>query len=178
MTGESYGKLGPRFRDKAANAYQKIVRDYPLSARVDEAKDRLKSMEKEIPDPDPIAIARMKYEKENYVKPGMMAPFWGVFRKSPDVSLAAKSGNPAVTSLRPTIPVSIPSAETATGGATADIQVGTVGPNSALDTQPDARAGQPAAGTPGAAESKPAATPEAEPQQAEQKGKKQKKARK
>ena len=90
--------------------------------------------------PDPIAIARMKYEQENYIKPGMMAPFWGVFRKSPDVNLAAKSGNPAVTSLRPSIPVSVPSAELSAGGATADIQVGTVGPNSALDTPRDARA--------------------------------------
>ncbi|MCC6589431.1 MAG: outer membrane protein assembly factor BamD [Bryobacterales bacterium] len=144
MVGESFGKLGPRFRDRSANAYQKIVRDYPLSARVDEAKNRLKEMEKEIPDPDPVALARMKYEKENYIKPGMMSPFWGIFRKSPDVSLAAKSGNPALTGLRPGIPVSVPSAETAgAAGATADVTVSTVGPNSALDTKPDARANTP-----------------------------------
>jgi len=178
MTGESYGKLGPRFRDKTIGAYQKIVRDYPLSARVDEAKDRLKTMEGEIPEPDPIAIARMKYEQENVVKQGMMAPFWGVFRKSPDVSLAAKSGNPAVTSLRPSIPVSVPSAEIAAGGATADIQVGTVGPNSALDTQPDARANQPQSGASTTTAEQPAAAPAPAPPPAEQKGKKQKKAKK
>lgn len=179
MTGESYGKLGPRFREKTVSAYQKIVRDYPLSLRVDEAKDRLKSLEAEIPDPDPIAIARMKYEKENYIKPGMMSPFWGIFRKSPDVSLAAKSGNPALTSLRPSIPVSVPSAETAAGGATADIQVGTVGPNSALDTQPDARANPPQAGATATQGQQPAAaSSSSESQQPEQKGKKQKKAKK
>lgn len=177
MTGESYGKLGPRFREKTVSAYQKIVREYPLSARVDEAKDRLKSLEAEIPDPDPIAIARMKYEKENYLKPGMMSPFWGIFRKSPDVTMAAKSGNPALTSLRPSIPVSVPSAETAGGGATADIQVGTVGPNSALDTQPDARANQPQSGAAAQGE-QPAAAAPAESQPVEQKGKKQKKAKK
>lgn len=177
MTGESYSKLGPRFREKAALAYQKIVRDYPLSDRVDEAKERLKSMEKEIPDPDPLAIARMKYEKENYVKPGMMAPFWGIFRKSPDVSLAAKSGNPALTSLRPSIPVSVPSTEAGAEGATADVTVSTVGPNSALDTQPDARANPPGSQTPAAAAP---AQPEASPAAAEpeRKGKKSKKAKK
>lgn len=141
MVGESYGKLGPRFKDRSAQAYQKIVRDYPLSARVDEAKNRLKGMEKEIPEPDPVALARMKYEKENALKPGMMSNFYGIFRKSPDVHLAAKSGNPALTSLRPNIPVSVPTTETAAGATTNEVTVGTVGANAALDTNPDARKG-------------------------------------
>src|SRR5262245_58223581 len=72
LTGESYGKLGDRFKDRSVTAYQRIVRDYPLSQWVDEAKDRLKTMEKEIPEPDPTAVARMKYEQENMQKTGMM----------------------------------------------------------------------------------------------------------
>ena len=170
MTGESYNKLGPRFRGRSITAYQKIVRDYPLSARVDEAKNRLKEMEADIPDPDPVALARMKYEKENYVKPGMMSPFWGIFRKSPDMALAAKSGNPALTALRPNIPVSVPGTETAgPGGVTADVTVSTVGADSALDTRPDARANAPGTAeqpATGSAETSPAPATAAQPQEA------------
>ncbi len=141
MVGQSYEKLGPRFKDRAASSYQRIVRDYPLSAFVDRAKDQLKTMEKEIPEPDPVAVARMKFEKENYVKPGMLSPFWQMFTKGPSLDNAAKSGQPAMTSLRPVIPVSVPSAETGTGD-TADVTVTQVdGSNAALDKQPDARLG-------------------------------------
>jgi len=144
MTGESYGKLGPRFQAQAVQAYQRIVRDYPLSPWVDRAKERLKEMEKDIPEPDPVAVARMKYEKENYVKPGLLSPFWGMFRKSPDMRAAAKSGNPAMGPLRPSIPVSVPSADTAAAGAgaTAEVTVDTIGAaTSELDRKPDARLG-------------------------------------
>ena len=36
--GDSYCKMGPRFADKSAAAYAKIVKDYPLSPYADEAK--------------------------------------------------------------------------------------------------------------------------------------------
>ncbi|MGH9659140.1 MAG: outer membrane protein assembly factor BamD, partial [Bryobacteraceae bacterium] len=106
--GESYLKMGDRFVDKQASAYTRIVRDYPLSARVDEAKKRLESLERPIPEPDPIAYARMKYELENHDKASMMSHFWGIFKKGPDVRQAAKSGTPAMEGLRPTIPATVP----------------------------------------------------------------------
>src|SRR6266851_1507481 len=36
--GDSYSKMGARFADKSAAAYAKIVKDYPLSPYVDQAK--------------------------------------------------------------------------------------------------------------------------------------------
>jgi outer membrane protein assembly factor BamD len=146
--GESYGKMGPRFREKSVAAYQKVVREYPLSASVDEAKRRLQAMEAEIPEADPVAYARMKYELENVTERGTMAKFWGTFSKSPDVSHAAKSGQPTMTSLRPTIPVSIPvPGATAPGAGVTDVTVSTgASDTSALDTKPDARLNQPAQG--------------------------------
>lgn len=143
--GDSYEKLGPRFRDRSAAAYARIVRDYPLSPLVEEAKKKLERMEQPIPEPDPVALARMKYELENYRKPGLMSHFWGIFRKSPDVRAAAKSGEPAVTTLRPTVPVSVPAAAEAGGGVSAEVTVSTVSDSSALDTKPDARRNPPAA---------------------------------
>ena len=71
--GDSYGHLGARFRNKAGDMYTRLVRDYPLSKYADEAKKKLKDMEREIPEADPKAAARMKYERENYKAPGMLS---------------------------------------------------------------------------------------------------------
>jgi outer membrane protein assembly factor BamD len=145
LAGESFNKLGPRFKDRAVAAYQKLVRDYPLSIRVEEAKKQLRALEAEIPEADPVAAARMKYELDNRVKPGRFSSAMGMFRKSPDVSAAAKSGNPNMNSIRPSIPVSVPTPEqiaaAAAGQATADVTATTLSGPSALDTKPDARQG-------------------------------------
>jgi len=154
LAADSYGKLGPRFREQTIAAYQRIVRDYPLSPRAEEAKRQLQSMEAEVPEADPVALARMKYEQENFEKAGLWSHAFGIFRKSPDTRTAAKSGNPAMTSLRPTIPVSVPTAEALAGGPTADVTVSTVGDTSALETKPDARQNPPKPAPPAKEEKK------------------------
>lgn len=138
--GDSYSRMGPRFRQKSIAQYQKIVREYPLSPLVEEAKKKLQEMEAEIPEPDPVAYARMKYEQENAVRKGLLGKMWGPFSKSPDVTRAAKSGEPSMERLRPTIPASVPVPAGAAGGVT-DVTISTEVPASgtALDTQPDAR---------------------------------------
>jgi outer membrane protein assembly factor BamD len=141
MLGDSYGRMGPRFRDRSADAYGRIAREYPLSAYADDAKQRLKEMEKPIPEPDPVALARQKYEIENREKPSMMSHFWGVFRRGPDVWAAARSGEPPMESMRPAIPVTVPAQ--AAGGVNADVSATTLSGPSALDTQPDARTSTP-----------------------------------
>jgi len=119
------------------------VRDYPLSSLAGDAKKRLKDMEKPIPDPDPVALARQKYEMENHGKASLMSHFWGVFRSRPDISMAAKSGQPAMDSLRPATPVTVP-VEAAGGAAGSDVTASPITGTSALDTQPDARTTKPA----------------------------------
>ncbi|MGO9094310.1 MAG: outer membrane protein assembly factor BamD [Bryobacteraceae bacterium] len=159
--GESYMKLPPKFRDKAAAAYSKLVSEYPLSSWVGDAKRRLKEMERPIPEPDPVALARQKYEMENHTKPGFMSHFWGVFRKGPDMHAAAKSGEPATESLRAQVPVSVP-VTAGSGEAGADVTASPITGPSALDTQPDARPAQQAKpGTQG--QTPPATAPPAAP---------------
>lgn len=141
--GDAYSKMGPRFRDKTAEAYARIVKDYPLSPLTEEAKKRLIAMEMPVPEADPVAYSRMKYELENREKPSLMSHVWGMFRKSPDRRAAAKSGQPAMTSLRPTIPASVPTPAAGATGVSADVTVSTVSDTTALDTQPDARLNPP-----------------------------------
>ena len=195
-TGLAYGKLGNRFRKQEGDSYARIIKDYPLSSFVDDAKKKLKEMELPVPDADPAAVARMKWEQENRQKAGMVSRSMGLLKRGPDVSNAARSGNPAMTTLRPPVPVLIPQpAAAGAPGFTGDVTATTVGSNSALDTKPDARANPPAAATdaanaPGsatpAASSAPASTPAAassgaatqDQPAADPKSKKQKKAKK
>src|SRR5215467_14223538 len=143
---DAYSHMGPRFRQKSGDALATIVRSYPLSPYVDQAKKKLGEMEMEVPQADPAAVARMKYELENRTKPGMMSRSTGWLRSSPDTSAAAKAGAPQMNNPKQNIPANVPVPAEAAGGFNGDVTVAPVNGTSALDTQPDARAAQPAAG--------------------------------
>jgi len=165
LLGESYEKMGPRFRQKAGDAYARIVREYPLSPLVDDAKKRLSAMEMAIPEADPVAYNRMKYELENRSKGSVTGAAFGFMKRGPNVRMAAKSGSPAMEPMRPTIPVSVPVPADATGGFTGDVAVQQIGgSNTALDTKPDARgAGAATSSGADAATAAPGTTPAATP---------------
>jgi outer membrane protein assembly factor BamD len=111
--GNDFSHFGARFRPRAGEAYQKIVRDYPLSKYADQAKQRLKDLEMEIPQPDPTALAHMKYEEENRTKPGILRNTFGFAISTPDHNSAAKSGAPQMNAPKASIPVSVPTPSTA-----------------------------------------------------------------
>lgn len=145
--GESYSRMGPRFRQKAATMYSRIVADYPLSARLEDAKRALTDMEMPIPKTDPTAMARAKYEEEHYHRPGMMYRSTEWMRGAPDLSDAAKEGTPTMEALKRTFPASIPlvntNGEESTGGGsgtgTTDVTAQQVNGSDALNSNPDAR---------------------------------------
>jgi outer membrane protein assembly factor BamD len=173
MLGDSYSRMGDRFEDRAAAAYARIIKDYPLSDRAQAAKEKLVALNKPVPQADPVAYARMKYEIENRNNPRFISHIWDAFRKSPDMSLAAKSGTPAMTGMRPTIPASVPQPQGTATGVGSDVTVTPVSNSSELDNRPDARLNPPApagggtaaATTPPAGDqaAKPAAAPAGQP---------------
>ncbi|MEO8049740.1 MAG: outer membrane protein assembly factor BamD [Acidobacteriota bacterium] len=153
MDGDAYSRLGTRFRAKAGEAYARIVREYPLSPYADQAKKKLQEMEMPVPEADPTAVARMKFEAANRVEPSKFHKLTDFIRRNPDMSEAAKSGPPTMEAPEREIPVTVPvTAEVGTPGFTGDVTVAPVTGNSALDTQPDARTATP----------KPAAAPAGE----------------
>jgi outer membrane protein assembly factor BamD len=154
--GDSYGHMGVRFRPKAGEAYTRLIRDYPLSPYVEQAKNKLKDLEMPVPEADPAAVARMKYEAENRKKPNILSRSTDFIRPSPDVSMAAKSGAPQMSNPKQQVPVSVPVPAGETAGVN-DVTVAPVTGNSALDTQPDARS-QAADGTAKPADSTAAST--------------------
>lgn len=144
--GDAYSKMGPRFRKQAGEEFARIVKEYPLSSRAEDAKKRLNEMELPVPPADRAAYDREKYELANYKKPGMVSRSTEWVRGTPDTSHAAKAGSPTMTDPKPTIPVSIPvvatvEASNSAGAAsgTTDVTVTKLNDNGALDKQPDAR---------------------------------------
>ncbi|MCU1236484.1 MAG: uptake lipoprotein-like protein [Candidatus Solibacter sp.] len=181
---ESYHRMGDRFEAQQVTAYQRIVKDYPLSIHAEDAKAQLEVMKRTVPEADPVALNRMKFEQENRSKQSMMSHFWGVFSSRPNMSTAAKSGTPPMEGYRPTIPASVPpSAATPGALGTNDVTLTQPGEgNKALEegkearSTPDATApATPAAAAP-AEGAKPAADPNETAKQASMTPAEQKKA--
>jgi len=147
LEGDSYTRLGPRFRQQAGDAYTKLVRDYPLSEFADQAKTRLKTLEMPIPAADPAAEARMRFEKENRTSPGMFRRLTGFIRQNPDTSAAAKSGTPQMNPPKQSIPVTVP-VPGSQAGFQGDVTVAPVNDPTALENNPDARQQPPAPAKP------------------------------
>src|SRR5215831_4267188 len=144
---DAYQRMGDRFENQQITDLTRIVKDYPLSAHADEAKDKLRAMNRPVPEADPAALARMQYELENRKKAGMLGNALGVFGQHPDTRMAAKSGAPNMEGLKPGIPVSVPQANGAGAPGTntvgAEVSAAVVTDTKALDNSPDARANPP-----------------------------------
>lgn len=173
IMADSYNHMGDRFEDREAAAYTRIVKDYPLSPHAQAAKEKLEAMKMPVPQADPVAYARMKYELENRNSFRFYNHLLDAFKSRPDLRQAAKAGTPAMTGLRPTIPASVPAvpgaaAPGAAGAVGSDVTVSTVSDTKELDSRPDARAILPAgnvsatakAATPDVKSGQEAATPQ------------------
>jgi outer membrane protein assembly factor BamD len=153
---DAYKHMGERFENQRAAALAKLVREYPLSAHLEDAKEMLTSMKRPVPESDPASYARMKNELENRGRPGLIHRTLSPFESHPDTYLAAKSGAPAMESLRPPVPVSVPAVAAGGQNGISDVSASQVVTNTeAIDKEPDARlnaqpaggvAAQPAAG--------------------------------
>jgi outer membrane protein assembly factor BamD len=166
--GDAYSKMGPRFRKQAGDMFARIVRDYPLSERAEDAKRRLEDLELPVPQVNQAAYDREKFEIEHYKHPGLVTRSTAWVHGGPDVSHAATEGQPTMTDPKRTIPASVPvvnnevASNGGTGsGGTTDVSATTVGANdTALEKNTDARmsGGAPAAAGAAAAGAQ-AATP-------------------
>ncbi|HLI85836.1 MAG TPA: outer membrane protein assembly factor BamD [Bryobacteraceae bacterium] len=186
---DAYHKMGDRFENQEAAAYSRIVRDYPLSGWANNAKERLRAMNRPVPAADPEALALEKYNLENRGKKGFLAKAIEPFESRPDTRMAAKTGNPNMQTFQPTVPVSVPPPNgpaPAPGNNTvgAEVSAAVVNNTTALDQGKDARAvppGQTGAATPaagGATESAQATAQQPLPTNHPVKLKKQKKSKK
>jgi outer membrane protein assembly factor BamD len=117
--GDSYSKMGPRFRKNAGEMFTRIVRDYPTSPQAKLATKRLQELEMPVPAPSQASLDRAKWEHENAKKVGMVTKTMGLVKGGPDLSHAARSGPPTMTDPKKTMPYSIPVVNTPAGDAAA-----------------------------------------------------------
>jgi outer membrane protein assembly factor BamD len=91
---------GTEKKEFASTYYARIVRDYPLSKLVPDAKGRLKALGAPVPQPDPKAVAWMTAEqntpreRESFIKKPLALVKTGPGR---EMSVAARSGTPTMT---------------------------------------------------------------------------------
>jgi len=151
---DSYNRMGgDRFENQVAEAYTKIVRDYPLSKYVDESKSRLQAMKRPVPEPDAAAAKRMQADLDSRKKPGFVHNAMNLITGRPETYKASLNGDPVMKAMRPPIPVSVPKSAagdegTALGGGgvgVSDVTAGTVSDTQKFDASPDALKGNAAA---------------------------------
>jgi outer membrane protein assembly factor BamD len=90
------GKVLQEFSENAAAAYDKIITHYPTSPEADLAKKRLVAMHLPVPTPTPQAVAQYKAEEAGRKQLGMKARMMLTMHKKPDISAAAKTGEPTM----------------------------------------------------------------------------------
>jgi outer membrane protein assembly factor BamD len=90
---------GTEKKDFAANYYAQIVRNYPLSPLVPDAKGRLKALGAPVPQPDPRAVAWMTAE-QNAPRPrtSLARKPLGFFKPGPgqELQVASRVGKPTM----------------------------------------------------------------------------------
>jgi outer membrane protein assembly factor BamD len=144
LAADDYNQMGDKFENQQAAMYTRIVRDYPLSLHADDAKRQLQAMGRPVPDADPVAEARMKFELQNRRKPGFLSKIVDPFSDRPTTYNAAKSGNPQAETFKPGMPLDVPEASRGNGSTgESTVTIGAIGNRDILNSAPDAR---PAAG--------------------------------
>ena len=88
--------------NRAAESYARLITRYPVSSRAGDARKRLAAMHRPVPKPTAEAIAQNKAERESRGTPSsMLKNPLGSFSRRPDVSQAAKVGDPTLVDPQP-----------------------------------------------------------------------------
>ncbi len=85
-----------KYEQDAAASYSKIVTRYPAMLRADAAKKRLADLHVPVPTPTPEAVAQNKAEQQSRGKQSKKDYAMGFMHHRPDVSAAAKVGEPTI----------------------------------------------------------------------------------
>ncbi|HEV3308591.1 MAG TPA: outer membrane protein assembly factor BamD [Candidatus Sulfotelmatobacter sp.] len=86
---------------EAAGAYSQIITRYPVMERGDDAKKRLAALHQPIPRPTRAAVAQNRKEEESRRENSTLVALMNVLKKGPDVSMAAKVGDPTLVEPTP-----------------------------------------------------------------------------
>jgi outer membrane protein assembly factor BamD len=144
-------RLTKTYLDNAAGAYSRIVTRYPAMPRYQEARRRLTAIERPVPTPTPEAIALNKKELASRIASTRYERFVNDMSKRPDLSAAAKVGQPSLVDPKETdAPAlvreinSVVKSETDAKNASGKVALETVNANGKVpENQPAPRSAEP-----------------------------------
>ena len=95
-------RMVKEFEDQAAAAYDKILTRYPVMDHAKDARARLEALHRPVPEATPQAVVLNRQEEETRRELGHFGRLMLNFHRRPDVSSAAKLGEPTLVSPRET----------------------------------------------------------------------------
>jgi len=156
-----------QFTQGADAAYSRILTRYPVMPRAEDARLQLEALHLPVPKPTHAAIVQNQLEEESRSQPSAFGKLVGNFSKHPDVTQAAKVGEPTMVNPQETSATDVvQQAARALKGATQEgadapgsVSVETVGQGAPPENQPAPRSDTPADGSAPDASAAPATAP-------------------
>ncbi|MGA7245931.1 MAG: outer membrane protein assembly factor BamD [Terracidiphilus sp.] len=96
LKGAVRERLHALYEDKAAAAYAKVITRYPLAPHVEDARDRLVTMNRPVPEPTDAAIAENDAEQKSMQPIRFTNRALDIIKRGPTVVEAAHVGEPSV----------------------------------------------------------------------------------
>jgi len=96
---------------EASDAYSKIITRYPAMQRETDAKKRLEALHQPVPRPTKAALAQNKAEEQSRHEANTLDRLVSVVKKGPDVSEAARVGDPVLVDPTPISPRDVVTSE-------------------------------------------------------------------
>ena len=84
------------YEDRAAEAYRKVITRYPMAPHVEDARDRLVSMNRTVPEPTQAAIAESDAEERSRQALHFTDRTLGLIKRGPTVVEAVHVGDPSL----------------------------------------------------------------------------------
>jgi outer membrane protein assembly factor BamD len=106
-------QLVATYDDRAAAAYTKVIMRYPMAPHVEEARDRLVALNRQIPEPTQEAIAASDAEERSRVGVRLTDRMLGLVKHGPSMVEAPRVGEPTLDSPARTLAPQITQAKVA-----------------------------------------------------------------
>ena len=91
-------RLIAAYDDRAADAYARVVTRYPMTAHVEDARERLIAMGRQVPEPSQSALAESEAEEQSRINVKLKDRALLLVKHGPSTLEAARVGEPLMTS--------------------------------------------------------------------------------
>ena len=95
MPGAIKERLRSAYMEKAAASYAKVITRYPMAPHVEDARDRLVSMNRPVPEPTQEALNESSAEEQSRQQVRFTDTLWGMIKHGPTVVEAVHVGEPS-----------------------------------------------------------------------------------